>query len=892
MEGAEQDLYFYLYFMYEDYEIRMYSAEKKFPAAFSTGVIDYAPWKIGVDKGEDEYVYHFKLFVTTSQLDYYRIIQEGIPGERGKGEEYQEVEDGFHKWYVIDRTVRVIRKEEEEQPEPPTPVVQPDPTDRKANMGFNQSHAFVIGVNAYPNLSANLKNAVQDAEDIAMRLKAIQGFDNVMLLTDINYAEMMALLNWLKASPRPATIDFPNVGDSSSSISWLELELPEGAPPETPVLALTQVKDEEEQIVRLYQLAEKSITIDKENDSIVFYFAGHGFQGGFEEHPTGFIAPSDARNQFLDDNAQVSMDAVYKALVDVGCKHTLLILDCCFAGQFRFASTTRGKGSANLFPMYRKRFERYKTRAAWQVLVSAGPDQLAADSAKLAGVRDNSPFANTLKQALEGGFADVPTQFNRGKVTSDGVITATELYLYAFDNVERMADQQGKPQHPGLIRMNEDAGGEFIFFNPQFDYNLLPPDPSRNPYKGLLSYEPEDAPWFFGRDEDVKNLAVKIEEEPVVVVTAPSAYGKSSVIKAGLFPYLRDKHQFEMLVLRTGASPWSGEPVVSDDEENPEILYYTGLEKLKAALDPDKKQLIFLDQYEEVFTEVKNEEDYQTFETELKQLKEQAEGTSIRAEGGALRMVIAMRSDFEWELERSAFGQQIWEAALTSQPFLYRLGAMGLNELQEALTGPAFVQAYEFEDQLVERILEDVANAPGALPLLSFTMQEFYKISDEEVRRFTTIDYTDQLKGVIGALRTRADDIFDNELNETQQKMLKNILLRMVRINEGQFTSRRIMLGSDGPFGKTLNELDFSDHANDTLVAEVLGKMIDAHLFVRGQDETGTAYVELAHDALITHWPRCQNWIKQFGKAQLVLQRRLWEAITDWRKANDSIFPK
>ena len=356
-------------------------------------------------------------------------------------------------------------------------------------------------------------------------------------------------------------------------------------------------------------------------------------------------------------------------------------------------------------------------------------------------------------------------------------------------------------------------------------------------------------------------------------------------------------------MLRPGALPWSGDAVINDDEENPKVLYYTGLNKLKTALDPNKKQLIFVDQYEEIFTEAQNEEEFTTFEAELKLLQDQAANTTaLDAEGGVLRMVIGIRSDFEWQLEASNFGRELWNAASTSQPFLYRLGAMGLTELQEALTGPAFVQAFLFEEGLTEQILEEISNAPGALPLLSFMMQEFYRISDNTVREFTTADYTNELGGVIGALRKRANYIYNEEnlpitdehplrLNDAQRGILPRILLRMVEINEGQYTSRRITLGSSTPFGNSLNELDFSEDADDTLVNEVLDKMEEAHLFVRGQDETGTVYVELAHDALITHWPKYQQWIKEFGKSQLVLQRRLWEAITDWRKANDAIFP-
>lgn len=885
VQNVNKNLFFYLLYLYEDYSIESYVGHEEESFQGTSGQLEYNSNDIGLSEGEDEYTYYLKLIITSKELDIHQLLQEGVDGDRGKARASKKPDHGFDEWLVINKEIKVIREGVDASVRGGFTNAQP--TNRVDHLGFNSSHAFVIGIDQYPGLEANLRNAAHDAQEIAMRLKAIQGFDNVLLMKDASRAQIRALLDWLAADNPSNTIFFPN---RTGNISWLETEMPPGLAESAAMTLLYKERDtlnntEVEKLVPLYPVSEKQISIDKTNDSVVFYFAGHGIPGEFNDGPVGFLAPSDAENRLLGNDTLIPMDEVYRALATLDCHHTLLILDCCFAGQFRFASTHRSRARTHLVPIYQRRFERYKNRRAWQVLVSSGPDQTAADSARWAGIRDHSPFASTLMRALEGR-ADLPTGLNRGKLQSDGVVTATELYLYVWDKVENMSSTVGKPQHPGLFRMKEDGGGEFIFFNPLFQPDQLPADPNRNPYKGLLSYEPEDSPWFFGRNEDIKNLAAKVTDNPVVVVTAPSAFGKSSVVKAGLFPYLRDKHQFELLVLRPGALPWSGEPVVSSDEENPRILYYTGLEKLKNALDPGKKQLLFVDQYEEVFTESKVAVDFQTFESELKLLKEQAAGTTIDGEGGALRIVIALRSDFEWQLESSTFGQSIWDQELINQPFLYRLGALGLNQLREALTGPAYVQAYEFEDQLEERILEDIANAPGALPLLSFTMQEFHNISSEEARQFTHDEYANKLKGVIGALRNRADHIYENELDDAQKNMLKSILLRMVQINEGQFTSRRVLLGSS-EIPESLNELDFPNIEVDHLAEGVLEKMEEAHLFVRGQDENGLAYVELTHDALIAHWPRYQQWIKDFGKEQLVLQRRLWQAVTDWKNAMD-----
>ena len=69
---------------------------------------------------------------------------------------------------------------------------------RNQELGFRQSHAFVIGINQYPGIQANLKTAISDAEEIAKRLKAMQGFDNVLLMKDVSKEQVELLTEWMK----------------------------------------------------------------------------------------------------------------------------------------------------------------------------------------------------------------------------------------------------------------------------------------------------------------------------------------------------------------------------------------------------------------------------------------------------------------------------------------------------------------------------------------------------------------------------------------------------------------------------------------------------------------------------------------------------------------------
>lgn len=802
---------------------------------------------------------------------------------------------------------------------------------RREKLDFENSHAVVIGIDWYPDIDNHLSSAVNDATKIAGLLKENQGFDRVLLLLDPTKAELQALIEWLGNSSRPATLNLSpapaaDSGEpafaSRSRRGWLE-----AGPGE----------DEEPALV---PLADKAWAINPDKDSILFYYAGHGIPGDPDRGPAGYIVPSDAAGGVGDYRNLLPMDELYAALKALNSLHTLLILDCCFAGKFRFSHSTRFMIGTEVPHLYKERFLQYTSSRAWQVLTSSGPDQEANDTFSLLGERsENSPFAASLIEALQG----------EADLQQEGVITAVELYLSVRQKVRELQKQQiagGKPQHPGLFPMEDHRGGEFIFLNPAFDFSKLEPRPLNNPYKGLYPYEPEDREWFYGRENATAEAVGKLENFPVLIISGPSAAGKSSLAKAGVFAALREQHGFELLTLRPNAKPWTGQPVNirrSPDDTGEELLHYhtglrelclsqapgtvgpeAGIQTICALLDPtrsNKKRLLLIDQYEELFTECDRPEELKDFETALEELFTMAGGSQLdHPEKGSLRIVLTLRSDFEWQLEASAFGKKLLQDGGVYYN-LFRLHPMGLEELRAALTGPAHEEVFEFEDKLVEQILEDLNYAPAALPLLSFAMHQFFELTMEkgarddrgEPRRiFTDNLYADEkegLGGIVGALRRKAEEIYASlgdaqtetapgkdtgkaktPLKESlQQETLRKIFLRLIRPGEGQATRRRVYQPAGDGTG-FWSELDYPNDEEDALVAEVLENLEDAQLVVRGRDlGYNQNYVEIAHDSLINCWPRALQWVKDFGQDNLVLQRQLWQAALEHKKHNSGV---
>ncbi|MCB0562629.1 MAG: ATP-binding protein, partial [Phaeodactylibacter sp.] len=181
----------------------------------------------------------------------------------------------------------------------------------------------------------------------------------------------------------------------------------------------------------------------------------------------------------------------------------------------------------------------------------------------------------------------------------DGVITATELYLYLRDQVEKGTTEQAQRQTPSLFNLARHDKGEFIFLHPRHRLNL-PPAPDRNPFMGLSSFNEGDAPLFYGRGRVVEALHSMAGASPLLVVSGASGTGKSSVIKAGLLPQLR----------REG---WKVLPVIRPGKE-PMALLETELPDIATQLPENKKTVLVVDQYEELITQCLDPPQREAFE--------------------------------------------------------------------------------------------------------------------------------------------------------------------------------------------------------------------------------------------------------------------------------------
>ncbi|MHC5771641.1 MAG: nSTAND1 domain-containing NTPase, partial [Nostoc sp.] len=251
---------------------------------------------------------------------------------------------------------------------------------------------------------------------------------------------------------------------------------------------------------------------------------------------------------------------------------------------------------------------------------------------------------------------------------------------------------------------------------------------------------------------------------------------------------------------------------------------------------------------------------------------------------------VTLRSDFEPRFLNSEALKSYWTHAR------FPVRAMRSDELRQAIERPAAEMALYFEQlpgqrNPVDKLVDEVGQMPGALPLLSFTLSQLYtKLAKkwealESNDRALTLDAEfDKEGGVAGSLTRRANKEYDELPDDAHRDTMRRVMLRMVTIEGGESARRRVSL-SELVYADKHDPSKPDDEENQR-VELVLKRLIDARLVVGGQ-ETGEPYVEPAHDFLVRSWDQLQKWQQQ-EQENLALQRRLTPAALEWKNKKQS----
>jgi len=402
------------------------------------------------------------------------------------------------------------------------------------------------------------------------------------------------------------------------------------------------------------------------------------------------------------------------------------------------------------------------------------------------------------------------------------------------------------------------------------------------PYRGLQTFDEEHAALFYGRENDIQRLTEKLKGTRFLAVLGPSGSGKSSLVRAGLIPALRqgalpDSQHWTICTFTPGAHPLTSlaahlvrlfpqeamHRTLDALTADPRTLHlavalaHAGQSAQSGQPGGASAQIVWVvDQFEEVFTLCQDAAERAAFLANLLYAAALADGSCT--------VVLTLRADF---YPKCATYTDL-AARIAAQQFL--VSPLDRDGLRLAIEEPAWQSGLEFEQGLIETILADVSSQPGALPLLEHALLELW---ERRRGRLLTLEGYRESGGVQGALAKRADTIYSG-LSPDEQRIARRTLLRLTQPGEGTDDTRR---------RAELSEL--VTHGDTSAAVEVVVQdLVAARLLTTSEDSpTHGQVVEVAHEALIRGWPRLRAWLDE-DRAGLRLQRRLTEAAREWER--------
>ena len=358
-----------------------------------------------------------------------------------------------------------------------------------------------------------------------------------------------------------------------------------------------------------------------------------------------------------------------------------------------------------------------------------------------------------------------------------------------------------------------------------------------------------------------------------MVLIGASGSGKSSLVRAGLVPSVRTgelngSFHWRVATLRPGVRPLDAlatELLMAGSNDNPALIEqyveaFRGSEKglanatelLFRKLPDDPRLLIVVDQFEEVFTEAR--EDKAATDSDAHQLVANLlDATAIP--NGRVHAVLTVRADF---LPRCLAWPDL--AARLQGAVRFALAPLGPQQVKDAVCRPALAVGFDVESAVVSKLVEEVAGKTGTLPLLQHLLRELWEARDETRRILAWTGY-EKLGGVHKGITHSAARMLEG-LGPEEQQAVRKVIGRLVHLGEGTEDTRRRAAREE------LGEDPTTRTALDALVKARLVSVDEGH-------------AEIAHEALIREWDILRGWIDA-DRARLQLRQEIRRAAKAW----------
>jgi formylglycine-generating enzyme required for sulfatase activity len=391
-------------------------------------------------------------------------------------------------------------------------------------------------------------------------------------------------------------------------------------------------------------------------------------------------------------------------------------------------------------------------------------------------------------------------------------------------------------------------------------------EPHASPFPGLACFERKHAPVFFGQDQTLRQAQAKVETltasaSQFLLILGASGCGKSSLLRAGLVPWLAGAEAGRWIVLdpfRPGREPFrwlaavlqkaflaAGQTPPSEPART-EAKILGQLDELRALTgQQDARVVIAIDQFEELLGRGDEREEAKPTEADdfLSTLAE-----LLKLEGSRVLILATLRSDFLGSLQLHSSRLN----SLVGDPIL--LGPMDVDGFRQVIEKPTEREEVRLEPGLSDLLVRDTPSG-DALPLLAFTLRELWDGKADGAG--PTLKQYKDFGGLEGAVQRKADEVLATS-GATEEE---------IEALERAFIDHLVRLTSDGQAAKQPARREELPPASRRLV----DMFVKARLLVSGKGEEKDE-VEIAHETLLRTWPKLVGWIEK-GR-ELLLQRQ------------------
>lgn len=387
------------------------------------------------------------------------------------------------------------------------------------------------------------------------------------------------------------------------------------------------------------------------------------------------------------------------------------------------------------------------------------------------------------------------------------------------------------------------------------------PAPIDNPYPGLEAFKPEQAANFFGREDDSDRVTHHLLAQRLTCLVGPSGTGKSSLAAAGVLPRLR-QHRPGLKHLRfTPQVDPLGQLANAIDRALPEQRSSLGgpraarlaqqlvgdaahaLAPLRQAPEAGEASLLLLaDQFEELFTQT-NPAAAEAFKPVFDALLALPH----------VHVLLTLRSEFmhrlmDW-LGGARFAAALQPLDAITQP----------ARLRALIEQPARHTGVPVQPALVDALVADLAQL-RALPLLALTLRRLF--DQRHPAEGLTLAAYQRLGGLAAAVAEAAADVDAQIDAEPALAAAAERLFAHLATVIDELPTRR-----NAPVAPLRADVELS----------VLLDSLRSNGFLADPDD---AHVELAHETLLTHWPRLADWCRRCS-AHLAQRRQAEQAAKD-----------